>query len=207
METLDQTTPILDVLRGAFPDADFSDGSSADMPTILVNLEAIVETCRVLRDHPSLQFAFLVDVIGVDYHPAAPRFEVVYLFACLGEAYAKGTAAPARRLRVKVRLPGDNAVVPSITGVYRSANWPEREVFDLFGITFEGHPDLRRILMPEEWEGYPLRKDYPVQIRKDAESWSPAQLSVEEFAENMRVQRARASRDSGLPMKDVPGGG
>jgi NADH-quinone oxidoreductase subunit C len=200
------TTAVLDVLRAELPDAAITDVSRADMPAIEVNREQIVETCRVLRDHPDQQFALLVDVIGVDYHPATPRFEIVYLFACLGAAYATGPAAPARRLRVKVRVPGDVAALPSITSVYRSANWPEREIFDLLGIRFEGHPDLRRILMPEDWEGYPLRKDYPVQIRKTPESWSPAQLSVEEFAENMRVQRERASHDS-RRTKDGSSGG
>jgi NADH-quinone oxidoreductase subunit C len=200
------TTPVLDVLRAELPAADLTEAPALDMPAIVVGRADIVETCRVLRDHPALQFALLVDVIGTDTYPADPRFEIVYLFACLGEAYATGSAAPPRRLRLKVRASGDDPVVPSITGVYRSANWPEREIFDLFGIRFEHHPDLRRILMPDDWEGYPLRKDYPVQIRKDTEAWSPAQLSVEEFAENMRAQRARASRESSRPMKDVPGG-
>jgi NADH-quinone oxidoreductase subunit C len=189
-------TPVLEVLRRALPDAVFEPAASADMPTFYVGRGAIVETCRVLRDDPALQFALLVDVTAVDYHPAEPRYEVVYHLAAIGAAYAVGPAAPARRLRVKVRVPGDDPVVDSIVPVYRSANWPEREVFDLFGIRFEGHPDLRRILMPDEWEGYPLRKDYPVQIRRDTESWSPAQLTVEEFAENMRAQRERAARES-----------
>jgi NADH-quinone oxidoreductase subunit C len=200
------TTPVLDILRAELPDAAFEQGAAPDMPTIVVPREQIVEACRVLRDHPDLQFALLVDVIGADYHPASPRFEVVYHLACLGAAYATGTPAPARRLRLKVRIPGDDAAVPSITGVYRSADWPEREIFDLFGIRFERHPDLRRILMPDEWEGYPLRKDYPVQIRKDTESWSPAQLTVEEFAANMRAQRERAARES-QPTKDTTNGG
>jgi NADH-quinone oxidoreductase subunit C len=90
---------------------------------------------------------------------------------------------------MKVRVPGDDAWVPSVVSIYPAAEWPEREVFDLFGIAFEGHPDLRRILMPDDWEGYPLRKDYPVQIRKDTQFWSPIQLSPEEFAENIRAQR------------------
>jgi NADH-quinone oxidoreductase subunit C len=108
---------------------------------------------------------------------------------------------------VKVRVPGEDPSLPSIVGMYRSADWPEREIFDLLGIRFEGHPDLRRILMPDDWEGYPLRKDYPVQIRKDAESWSPAQLTAEEFAENIRAQRERAANEARPASKDAANGG
>ena len=200
------TTPVLDVLRADLPDAVINDAAGADMPAITVSREHVAEVCRVLRDHPALQFSLLLDVIGVDRHPATPRFEVVYHVACLGAAYATGTPAPARRLRVKVDVPADDAVLPTVTGVYRSANWPEREIFDLLGLRFEGHPDLRRILMPDDWEGHPLRKDYPVQIRKDAESWSPAQLTVEEFAANMRAQREQAARQSHRPAKGSPAG-
>jgi NADH:ubiquinone oxidoreductase subunit C len=105
-------------------------------------------------------------------------------------------AAPARRLRVKVRVPGDAPTLPSIVSVFPAANWPERELFDLFGLTFELHPDLRRILMPNDWEGSPLRKDYPVQIRKDTASWSPLQVTAEEFAATIREQRSRSTRQA-----------
>ena len=183
---------LVDLLRQAVPGASVEVQPAGDMPTITVGRAEMLDVFRTLRDHPRLQFAFLVDVTAVDRLPASPRFELVYHLACLGEAFSHGVAAPASRLRVKVPLAGDDPRAASLTSLYPGANWPEREVFDLFAIAFEGHPDLRRILMPDDWEGAPLRKDYPVQIRRTAGSWSPVQLSVEEFTENIRAQQARA---------------
>ena len=157
----------------------------------------MLEVGKKLSDDTRMQLVFLAEVTAVDILPAEPRYEVVYHLASLGDHYrATGATAsvPPMRLRVKVRVPGDDARIASVTSIWPTAGWPEREVFDLFGLQFEGHPDLRRILMPEEWEGFPLRKDYPVQIRKDTQSWSPIQLSPEEFAENIRAQRERAAR-------------
>lgn len=183
---------ILQTLTDALPTAVLSPGTSADMPVIYVERGDLIDVCRTLRDHPALQFALLSDITAADYSPATPRFEVVYQLACLGAAYATGVPAPARRLRVKVRLVGsDDVHVPTLVDVYPGANWLEREVYDLFGVVFDGHPDLRRLLTPEDWEGHPLRKDYAVQIRKDATSWSPLQVTAEEFARNIRDQRER----------------
>jgi NADH-quinone oxidoreductase subunit C len=184
-----------DALRSA--GLEFETSTSPDMPTIYVDRGRLLGAVRLLRDDPSLQFVFLSDVTAVDLLPADPRFELIYHLACLGEAFrAAGatTSAPPRRLRMKVRVSGVDARIPSVTSIYPTAGWPEREVFDLFGIAFDDHPDLRRILMPEDWEGFPLRKDAAVQIRKDTESWSPLQLSPEEFAENIRQQRERADK-------------
>ena len=193
--TMDPTS-IIDALRSAVPGVSLEPATSIDMPTVVVDREHVVETLRALRDDRALQFVLLVDVTAVDYLPASPRFEIVYHLACLGEAYAVATPAPARRVRLKVRVPGDNSWIHSATSIYPAAGWPEREIFDLFGIHFEGHPDLRRILMPDDWDGYPLRKDYPVQIRKTATSWSPLQLTPEEFAANVRGVHERAVADA-----------
>ena len=190
-----ETGSLLELLRQAAPDAAIDELSSIDMPAIAVDREHLIDVFGVLRDHSALQFSLLADVTAVDRLPASPRFEVVYHLACLGEAYVRGSgpAAPARRLRVKVPLPADDPRIPSVVALYPGAGWPEREVYDLFGIVFTDHPDLRRILMPEDWEGYPLRKDYPVQIRKTPQAWSPVQLSAEEFAEHIRSQREQAT--------------
>ncbi len=192
-------TSVADTLRAALAGATIEPAASTDMPTAYVDREHVIDACQALRDHPALQFALLVDVTAVDFYPAQPRFEIVYHVACLGDAFRTAgntAAAPARRFRLKVRLPGVEARVPSVTSIYPTANWLEREVFDLMGITFEGHPDLRRILMADDWVGHPLRKDYPVQIRKDTQSWSALQLSPEEFAANVRAARERAGRDA-----------
>jgi NADH-quinone oxidoreductase subunit C len=97
---------------------------------------------------------FLADVTCADFYPREPRFELAYHLLSIGRK---------ERVRLKVKLSGDDPVIESITSVWPSANFFEREVFDLFGIRFLGHPHLRRIMMPEDWEGHPLRKDYPVE--------------------------------------------
>jgi len=99
------------------------------------------------------KFVRLSSVTAVDWYPSEPRFEVVYHLHSVERN---------ERIRLKCRLPGSAAEIDSVTGVWRGANWYEREVFDLFGITFRNHPDLRRIMMPDDWEGHPLRKDFPV---------------------------------------------
>ena len=189
----------IDLLRRAVPGAVFEPLDAADMPTLSVDREHLLDVCRVLRDDAALQFAFLADVTAVDRLPNDPRFEVVYHMACLGPDYlTAGHTSPAERsrLRMKVFLSGADARIPTVTGIWPTAGWPEREVFDLFGIEFEGHADLRRILTPDDWEGHPLRRDYPVQIRKDTASWSPLQLTPEEFARNVRAGQEQAAREA-----------
>lgn len=134
-------------------DADALVGGKFDRQELTLEIapEKIVSVCGFLKYDQ--QFVRLSTVTGVDRYPSEPRFEVVYHLHSLERN---------ERLRVKCRLPGDRPVIESVTSVWRSANWFERETFDLFGIQFQNHPDLRRIMMPEDWEGHPLRKDYPV---------------------------------------------
>ena len=125
-----------------------------DEMSIYVERSAIREACSLLRDDATCPFNFLSDVTCVDLYPSEPRFEVIYHLLSISQK---------ERVRLKVRLAGDAPTLESITSVWPAANFFEREVFDLFGIRFTGHPFLRRIQMPENWEGHPLRKDYPVE--------------------------------------------
>jgi NADH-quinone oxidoreductase subunit C len=121
--------------------------------TILVERQSVVEVCAFLRQDPELRFNFLSAVQCCDWLGHEPRFEVVYHLLSMERR---------DRLRIKVGVPETDLTVPSMTAVWSTANWFEREIFDMFGITFVGHPDLRRILMPDDWEGYPLRRDEPI---------------------------------------------
>ena len=122
--------------------------------TIVVPIENLRRAADFLRTDPDLRFTFLSDITPVDHFPLEPRFELNYHLLSIERR---------DRVRLKVRLPGKDPVAPSLTLGWPAANWHEREAFDLFGIRFEGHPDLRRILMPDDWEGHPLRKDYPTE--------------------------------------------
>jgi len=177
---------IIDALRPLVPGASYEAGHSVDFATIYVPAASLVETCRALRDTPSLGFNVLLEVTAADYLPREPRFEVVYHLLSI----------PNRlRLRMKVRV-GSNepgSVVPTVQSVWPAAGWPEREVWDMFGIVFAGHNDLRRLLMPDDWEGHPARKDYPVQIRKPAQTYEPLEVTEDEFKANIerdRIKRA-----------------
>jgi NADH-quinone oxidoreductase subunit C len=119
--------------------------------TVEIAPEKIVDAVR--RAKEQLKFERLATVTGVDRYPAEPRFEVVYHLQSI---------AGKQRLRLKARLSSGNPEIESVVPVYRAANWYEREVFDLYGVRFLHHPNLTRILMPDDWEGHPLRKDYPV---------------------------------------------
>jgi len=174
---------IIDALGRLVSGAGYEAGPSVDVATIYVPADRLVATCTALRDTPSMRFNVLVEVTAADYLPRDPRFEVVYHLLSI----------PNRiRLRLKVRATEQSAV-PTVQSVWPAAGWLEREVWDMFGVVFDGHPDLRRLLMPEDWEGHPQRKDYPVQIRKAAQTYEPLEVTEAEFRANLerdRVKRA-----------------
>jgi NADH-quinone oxidoreductase subunit C len=176
-----EAAAVIETLAPLVPGAAFEPGKSVDFATIYVPADQLVDTCRALRDAPSLAFDLLAEVTAVDFLPRAPRYEVVYHLVSIRNRM---------RLRLKVRVP-DGGTLPTVQHVWPAAGWPEREVWDMFGIYFDGHPDLRRLLMPEDWEGHPQRKDYPVQIRKAAQTYEPLEVSEEEFRANLERDRAR----------------
>jgi NADH-quinone oxidoreductase subunit C len=127
---------------------------------------AIVEVCRFLRDEPSLNFQVLSDLTALDW-PKEEKIQIVYHLYSYAEKH---------QIVLKVDLPRDNPKIATVEGVWKVANWFEREVYDLFGVFFEGHTDLRRIMLPEDWVGYPLRKDYVEQEEYDGISTQRAPL-------------------------------
>lgn len=152
MTVLDPVT----ALREKFPEAILDSGEWRGDVFVVINPADIVTVAQYLRDTPGLSYNFLVDVVGIDYLQMpdhdGPRFGVLY------HVYSMLTN---RKLRLKV-LVDEGESVPSVTGLWPTANWQEREVYDMFGVEFSDHPDLRRILMAEDWDGHPQRKDYPL---------------------------------------------
>jgi NADH-quinone oxidoreductase subunit C len=142
------------LIESRLPDAIVSATAAVDGPVLGVARESIVQVCRLLKNEAD--FNRLSAVTAVDWWPREPRFEVIYLLHSLGNA---------ARLRLSVRM-AEGVEIDSVTSVWRGANWYEREVFDLFGIPFRNHPNMERIMMPADWEGHPLRKDYPVHGHK-----------------------------------------
>lgn len=145
-----------EALKGALPDAVLDVVRFRDETTIVVAPAQIVAVMRFLRDTPGLVYNYLSDISAVDYYPDFNRPER------FGLSYHLYSMIYNRRLRVKVYLPEEDPVVETVTAVWPAANWLEREAYDMMGIRFEGHPDPRRLLMPEDWDGHPQRRDYPL---------------------------------------------
>jgi NADH-quinone oxidoreductase subunit C len=151
------TMNIIEKIQKKFGDKVVETHSFRGDDTIVVKKESIKEICTFLRDDKELDFDYLVDLCGADYFPRDPRFEVVYHMHSIAKRH---------RLRVKVKL-ADAEKIASVVDVWLTADWLERETFDMYGIEFEGHPELKRIYMDDDWVGYPLRKDYPERGYKD----------------------------------------
>lgn len=176
-----EATGIADVLGAALPGVAIEVAPSLDLQsTLYVQPGDLIAVLQTLRDRAELKFEVLAEMTAADYWPREPRFEVIYMLISVQNRL---------RLRLKVRLPGEDPHVQTATGLWSSANWLEREIWDMFGIAFDGHPDPRRLLMPEDWEGYPARKDYPVQIQMTPKSGSPTQVTEEEFRANLLRDR------------------
>jgi NADH-quinone oxidoreductase subunit C len=175
------TSTLVASLRDALPGVELTGAPSIDLqPTIYAPREQVEAVARLLRDGPAFRFDVLIELTAIDCRPREPFFEVVYLLLSLEHR---------QRLRLKTRVPFEDPRLATVSGVWVAANWLEREVWDLFGITFAGHPDPRRLLMPDDWEGFPLRKDYPVQIRKKPEVGEPLQVTQAEFEASIARDR------------------
>jgi NADH-quinone oxidoreductase subunit C len=178
-------TDVADLLRSSVPGAEIVPAASSDQPTLEIQAAWLVRIAAAARDNPALRFDLLADLTAVDWWPREPRFQVVYHLASIERR---------ARLRLKVSLPGDRPEIPTLQGVWPAAGWLEREVWDLFGIVFNGHGDLRRLLMPDDWQGHPLRKDYPVQIPLPPRTWEPLEISEAQFRENQVSNRDAGGR-------------
>jgi len=159
-------SPLLDELQKKFPGAISEAVIFRNMPSLTVAKESLIAMCECLKSPEGGEYSLLTDHTAVDYPKREKRFDLIYHLY----SFKKND-----RLRLKV-MAGDNEKVPSVTGVWPTANWLEREAYDLFGVLYEGHPDLKRILMPDGWTGHPLRKDYDI-LRQD-EAWVQANLGI-----------------------------
>jgi NADH-quinone oxidoreductase subunit C len=175
--------PVLAKLRERFVDDVRSVHAWRGDLTAEIAPARVVEICRFLRDDATLAFDYLVDVTAVDYLGSTPRFELVYHLKSLTRGH---------RLRLKARVSEDDPRIDSVVPVWRGADWLERETWDLYGIRFDGHPDLRRIYLYEEFEGHPLRKDYPKERRQPLVT--RADLDTPEVRRQEERDRARYGR-------------
>jgi len=158
---------LLDELQAEFPGAITEPVIFRNLPSINVAKEQLLAICQFLKSPAGGAYTLLTDETAVDYPKREKRFDIIYLLY----SFERND-----RLRLRLQV-GDGEKVPSVTGIWATANWLEREVFDMFGVEYEGHPDLKRLLLPEEWVGHPLRKDYDI-LKQDT-AWVKANLGIE----------------------------
>jgi NADH-quinone oxidoreductase subunit C len=151
---------IAEKIRERFPGDVIDIVSFRDQVSVVVSRDRIAEISRFVFKDPAIRMDMLSDLCGVDYPDRTPRFEIVYNLYSVVHRH---------RIRLKALVPEEDPRLASVVPIWSGADWHEREAYDLFGVVFEGHPDLRRILMPEDWEGHPLRKDYPVDLPAERE--------------------------------------
>jgi NADH-quinone oxidoreductase subunit C len=147
----------LELLKENFPEDVLEAGTPQGDATAVIQPRALLGVMEFLKEDGRLRFDLLADITAVDYLGRKPRFDVVYHLVSLTDS---------QRLRIKVRVDGDDPVIDSLTSLWGNADWLEREVWDMFGVRFNGHPNLKRILLYEEFQGHPLRKDYPIHRRQ-----------------------------------------
>jgi NADH-quinone oxidoreductase subunit C len=148
---------IATLIKTNFPDAIIGSGVFRNELTITIKKEFITDIAKFIKENHELDFNFLSDLCGVDRVEMDGVFEVVYHLYSIYKNH---------RLRLKVSIPSNEPHISTVTGVWKTANWHEREAYDMFGIKFDNHPDLRKILMPDDFEGHPLRKSYPIDGRQ-----------------------------------------
>ena len=162
-QTAQAEPPVVAAIRARVGEAVRDVAVNAGQWRVTVDRNVLVDLLTWLRDDPAMRFDFLVDLTAIDHYPAQPRFSMAYVLRCM----------PRREeLVIKCDVAEDDCRVPTIDGVYRCANSLERECFDMFGIHFDGHPDLRRILMPEMFTDFPMRKDFPMQGKMSDQEWA-----------------------------------
>lgn len=160
------SSPLLDELQKRFPGAISEPLIFRNQPAVVATKESLLAVCEFLKSEEGGEYAYLTDETAVDYPKREKRFEVVYHLYSFRLNH---------RLRLKVHA-GEGEKIPSVFGIWPTADWLEREVFDMFGVVYEGHPNLKRILLPDEWVGHPLRKDYDI-LRQD-DAWVQANLNI-----------------------------
>ncbi|MDD5772777.1 MAG: NADH-quinone oxidoreductase subunit C [bacterium] len=148
---MDIQKDVVEKIKERFPDAVKDVSSFRDQQTIVVDKKFIIDVCKFLKETQELDFSYLVDLTAVDFPERDARFKMVYNLYSISQS---------KRIFINVNVDLDDLVVPSLTCLWESANWAEREAYDMFGIKFSGHPNLKRLFMPEDFEGFPLRKDF-----------------------------------------------